>query len=107
MVVVVVGGGSLAVGALFSFFLFFLSWRAVIAKDAANLRQSHDFTGSQNDPRGSLGGERGRDGVSSVQERGGEREGERLWMLVGLSKCKIRKMTGQERGLGLERFDAS
>lgn len=60
----------------FSFlFLFFFPRRAVVAKDAANLRQSHDFTGSQNDPRGSLGGERGRDGVSSVQQRG-EREGD-------------------------------
>lgn len=68
----------MAVDSLFSsfLFLFFFPRRAVVAKDAANLRQSHDFTGSQNDPRGSLGGERGRDGVSSVQQRGGEREGD-------------------------------
>lgn len=77
MVIVVVGGRL--IGSRYAFFFFpFFSWRAVIAKDAANLRQSHDFTGSQNDPRGSLGGERGRDGVSSVQERGGERGRETL-----------------------------
>lgn len=65
-------GDSLAVGSLFSLFFFSLPKRAVIAKDAANLRQSHDFTGSQNDQRGSLCGERGREGVSCVQQSGGE-----------------------------------
>lgn len=58
-------------------------------RNAAYLKQSHDFTGSQNDPRGLLSGER---------ERKKERERE----TVGLSEWKTSKMSCRERGLGFK-----
>ena len=58
-------------GSQCGFFLSSLSLKGLLLpkRNAAYLKQSHDFTGSQNDPRGLLSGEREREGGGEERER--------------------------------------